>query len=92
MTWMVTSNTKVKKQLKKLPHKIKAALYVLVAEIKDKGPIRGNWANYSSLGKNRYHCHLKKGQPAYVAVWEVIDKEIKIVEINYVGTHEKAPY
>ncbi len=27
-----------------------------------------------------------------VAVWEVIDKEIRIVEIKYVGTHEKAPY
>jgi mRNA-degrading endonuclease HigB of HigAB toxin-antitoxin module len=37
-------------------------------------------------------CHLKKGQPTYVAVWQVIDKEIRIVEIKYVGTHEKAPY
>jgi mRNA-degrading endonuclease RelE of RelBE toxin-antitoxin system len=63
MTWVVTSNKKVKKQLKKLPYKIKAALYVLAAEIKEQGPVRGNWLNYSSLGKNRYHCHIKKGQP-----------------------------
>jgi hypothetical protein len=27
-----------------------------------------------------------------VAVWEVIDKEIRLVEVSYVGTHEKAPY
>ena len=27
----------------------------------------------------------------YVAVWEVIDKEIRLVEVSYVGTHEKAP-
>jgi len=92
MTWVVTSNRKVKKQLKKLPHKIKASLYVLTAEIKEQGPIRWNWSNYSSLGKKQHHCHLKKGKPTYVAVWEVIDKEIRIVEIKYVGTHEKAPY
>jgi hypothetical protein len=27
-----------------------------------------------------------------VAVWEVHDKTIKLVEVTYVGTHEKAPY
>ena len=92
MTWVVTSNKRVKKQAKKLPKRIRAALYILVAEIKEQGPIRGNWSNYSSLGGNRHHCHLKKGHPTYVAVWETIDKEIRIVEIQYVGTHEKAPY
>lgn len=92
MTWVVTINKKVKKLFKKLPQRIKAALYVLVAEIKDTGPVRGNWSNYSALGKDRHHCHLKKGQPTYVAVWQVIDKEIRIVEIKYVGTNEKTPY
>ncbi len=28
----------------------------------------------------------------YVCCWEVIDKRMKITEIYYVGTHEKAPY
>lgn len=92
MTWVVKSNKRVKKQTRKLPKRIIAALYILVAEIKDQGPVRGNWPNYSSLGKNSHHCHLKKGQPTYVGVWEVVDKEIRIVEIQYVGTHEKAPY
>jgi hypothetical protein len=92
MTWVVTSNKKVKKQVKKLPQRVKAALYVLSTEIKELGPARANWSNYSPLGKGRYHCHLKKGHPTYVAVWEVINKEIRIVEVQYVGTHEKAPY
>jgi len=92
MTWTVTTNKKVKKQFKKLPHKIKAALYILTVEIREQGPVRGNWSNYSPLGNNRHHCHIKKGHPTYVAVWEIIDKEIRIVEITYVGTHEKAPY
>ncbi|MEA3429487.1 MAG: helix-turn-helix transcriptional regulator [Thermodesulfobacteriota bacterium] len=33
----------------------------------------------------------KKGRPTYVAVWEVVDKKIRLVEVSYVGTHEKAP-
>ncbi len=43
MVWVVTTNKKVKKQDRKLPQRIKAALYVLIAEIKDTGPARGNW-------------------------------------------------
>ena len=39
-----------------------------------------------------YHCHLKKGRPTYVAVREVLDKEIKLIEVIYAGTYEKAPY
>ena len=35
---------------------------------------------------------LIKGKPTYVCCWEVIDKQKKIIEVNYVGTHEKAPY
>ncbi len=53
--------------------------------------MRGNWPNYSKLGDGRHHCHLKKGNPTYVAVW--IEEQDRItVEIIYVGTHEKAPY
>lgn len=92
MIWTVTATNKVEKRFKKLPHKIKAVLYVLIAEIREQGPIRGNWSNYSSLGEKQHHCHIKKGHPTYVVVWEVTNKEIRIVEINYVGTHEKAPY
>lgn len=54
--------------------------------------MRGNWPNYSKLGKNRHHCHLKKGHPTDVAVWEVKDDQIKPVEVTHVGSHEKARY
>lgn len=40
----------------------------------------------------RHHCHIKKGRPCYVAIWEERDRSIKLVEVTYVGTHEKAPY
>lgn len=55
--------------------------------------MRGNWPNYGKLGENRHHCHLKKGRPTYVAVWEVAETgEIRLIEVTYVGTHERAPY
>jgi hypothetical protein len=45
-----------------------------------------------TLSHDRHHCHLKKGKPTYVAVWEVKNREIRLIEVTYVGTHEKAPY
>ena len=44
------------------------------------------------LSENRHHCHIKKGQPTYVTIWEVTNKRIKLIEVTYAGTHEKAPY
>jgi hypothetical protein len=41
---------------------------------------------------DKRHCHLIKGRPTYVACWEVKDPKNKILEVYYVGTHEKAPY
>ncbi len=35
---------------------------------------------------------LKKGKPTYVAVWVEREDEIRLVEVVYAGTHEKAPY
>jgi hypothetical protein len=92
MSWQVLYNRKrFKKQ--HLPKKVAATMELLVAEIERCGPVRGNWPNYGKLPNNRHHCHIKKGKPTYVAVWEDIGKnKIKLVEIIYVGTHEKAPY
>jgi mRNA-degrading endonuclease RelE of RelBE toxin-antitoxin system len=92
MIWAVTVKKKIQKQTLKLPVEIRKVLLRLLTEIEIYGPYRSNWQNYGPLGKNRYHCHLKKGKPTYVAVWEIIDKEIRLVEVSYVGTHEKAPY
>ncbi len=92
MQWSVNLSKKVVKALNRLPENVKFSLIALIREIEVKGPVRGNWPNYSRLGSNRHHCHLKKGKTTYIAIWQVIDKEIRIVEVNYVGTHEKAPY
>ena len=99
--WIVEYSPKAKKQLKLLEKehpKVYAAAAVLTKEIALTGPIRNNWTHFSSLQKNSripegsYHCHIKGGRPTFVACWRVESKKIKIVEIFYVGTHEKAPY
>jgi mRNA-degrading endonuclease RelE of RelBE toxin-antitoxin system len=92
MKWTVTISRKVRKDLGRLPESAIKNLIALIREIEVSGPVRGNWSNYSSLGQGRHHCHIKKGRPTYVAVWEVRDKEIRLVEIVYAGTHENAPY
>jgi len=92
MRWTILSSKKLQKQIAKLPQSVKASLFVLLLEIEKCGPVRGNWPNYGKLEKNRHHCHLKKGQPTYVAVWEAVDEKVKIIEVIYVGSHEKAPY
>ena len=92
MAWTVIFSNQAAKQAGKLPEVILALLKALVLEIGSSGPVRGNWKNFSRLSNGDYHCHLKKGQPTFVVVWRVTDKTIKLVEIRYVGTHEKAPY
>jgi len=92
MSWKVVCIRK-KFQKQRLPKVVMATMELLIAEIEQSGPVRGNWPNYSKLPNNRHHCHVKKGKPTYVAVWEDISKnKVKLVEIIYVGTHEKAPY
>ncbi len=92
MNWTVNITKKVEKQRKKLPKTVDDALIFLIKEIEVDGPVRGNWSNYGKLGRTTHHCHLKKGNPTYVAIWEVTNKKIKLVEVTYAGTHEKAPY
>ena len=87
---------KAKKQMKKLPESVRLALLLLMRELEDSGPRVGkDWKNYSKLkglGGEKHHCHLQKGRPTYVCCWDVKDKQLKILEVYYVGTHEKAPY
>ncbi len=86
--WQGTETTE------KLPVKIGVVFEILVAQLKRHGPEATEWQNYGKLKgrKGYHHCHLNKGKPRYVAVWKVTDKEIKLVEIRYVGTHENADY
>lgn len=92
MRWMVEEKAGLHKRVRDLPVNVQNILIALKKDMEANGPIRGNWPNFSALSGDRYHCHLKKGHPTYVAVWEVIDKKIKLIEVIYAGTHEKAPY
>jgi len=92
MTWSVTYSRKAEKQKIKLPKSVQKILFALTYNIEVSGPVRGDWSNYGKLADGIHHCHLKKGNPTYVAVWKEFDKKVKLVEVQYVGTHEKAPY
>ena len=92
--WTVEITGKAHKQRGKLPEDIADALLALWTELKLEGPVQPEWPHYGKLKgrKDEYHCHLNKGRPVYVAVWQVLDKQIRLMEIMYVGTHENAPY
>ena len=92
MSWSVFYTPRTAKQVEKLPKRVQERLVALVTDIELNGPVRGNWPNFGKLSPSRFHCHLKKGRPTYIACWEQVKQEIKIVEIYYAGTHEKAPY
>ena len=92
MKWLVQFSTRADKGLTRLPMQVRKSLALLLADIEEGGPVRGDWPNYGKLAPGRHHCHLKKGKPTYVAVWEERGAAVRFVEVVYVGTHEKAPY
>jgi mRNA-degrading endonuclease RelE of RelBE toxin-antitoxin system len=92
MSWNVLFTNKAAKQYRKLPRIIRDNIDALIMEIRISGPVRGNWPNYSKLSASEHHCHVKKGQPTYVVVWREDKGQVRLVEVIYVGTHEKAPY
>ena len=97
MSWTVKiANKRTEKQIKQLPKPIQKTLAFLISDLETNGPrTSGGWKNYGKLegmkGDKR-HCHISKGRPTYVCCWEVIDKQIKIMEVYYASTHENAPY
>ncbi len=95
MTWKVELTAKVNRQKNKLPERIYRRLNALLLAIEQSGPVQPSMPHFGKL-KNwpgeYYHCHLNKGRPTYVAIWQVKDDIAVLVEVTYVGTHEKAPY
>ena len=83
---------RARKARRKLPQGVEEIFQVLLAELEIAGPVRGNWPNYGKLGRGCHHCHLKKGKPTYVTVWEEVAGHVRLMEVTYVGTHEKASY
>ena len=92
MHWTVVFTNRSRKQKEKLPRRVQEILFQLVREIEISGPVCGDWPNYSKLSNDEHHCHLKKGNPTYVAVWREDRGRVRFVEVVYAGTHEKAPY
>ena len=92
MSWTVKLTNKSAKQYQKLSKAIRDNIDALMLEIRVAGPVRGNWPHYSKLSASEHHCHVKRGKPTFVVVWREDKEEIRLVEVIYAGTHEKAPY
>jgi mRNA-degrading endonuclease RelE of RelBE toxin-antitoxin system len=95
MPWTVEFTSKAAKMTAKLPPRIQERLNALRKAIEVTGPVQPSIAHFGKLTGWRdatYHCHLNKGRPTYVAVWQVRDRTLCLVEVIYAGTHEKAPY
>lgn len=97
MSWTIKINRSAIKQLKQSTERLSLIVRSLVNDLEVNGPCPGKyWPNYSKLkgrkSQDKRHCHLIKGKPTYVCCWEVVSKREKIIEVYYVGTHEKAPY
>jgi mRNA-degrading endonuclease RelE of RelBE toxin-antitoxin system len=93
--WTVIFSRKAEKQKNKLPSDIADNLYILQRELENSGPYVPSWSHFGKLGGSKstfFHCHLNKGRPTYVVVWQIVDKFIRILEIQFIGTHEKVNY
>jgi hypothetical protein len=99
--WTILYSGPAKRALKKgrkiLSQDALDAMDMLHLDLEMFGPSQTGWPNYGKLknqgkGVDRRHCHLLKGRPTFVACWEVKNTKNKILEVYYVGTHEKAPY
>ncbi|MDR1686431.1 MAG: cytotoxic translational repressor of toxin-antitoxin stability system [Desulfovibrio sp.] len=94
LPWKVEFTGKAKRQKEMLPVRIQCALVTLRNALALDGPVQVGWKNYGKITdkKDMYHCHLNAGKPRYVAIWKVVDKQKRYMEIRYVGTHENADY
>ena len=96
--WVVVFSREAQKQYEKLKRSgvkrpsIIDAIDLLALELISSGPHLHTWPNYGPLGREKFHCHLPKGHPTYVACWKLVSTKEKMIEVYYVGTHEGAPY
>ena len=72
-----------------MPANAQVLFDTLIRDLQLTGPVQHEWHNYSKLPHARFHCHLNRN---YVAVWQVVDNEVRILEVTYVGSRESAPY
>lgn len=95
--WTVDFSREAGKQYNKLKRSgsrpsINDVIDLLVLDLQKSGPQLPSWPHFGPLGKEQFHCHLRRGKPTYVACWRIINKQLKQIEVYYVGSHEGAPY
>lgn len=88
MVYEVLVKKKVLRAIEKMPEQVQKKMVNLVEDLREKGPIRTEWQNFSKLGESRYHCHLSR---KWVACW-FCEKESFIIEVYYAGSRENAPH
>ena len=76
------------KRIMKAPFRVQILLRELALDLREKGPIRSDWPNFSALSSTTYHCHLNY---SWVACWSW-EKGTVLVEVYYAGSREDAPY
>ena len=86
--YRVRIKKKALKGIEKMPLKVQQKMRFLLLDLKEKGPERKEYQNYSKLGPDLYHCHLTY---KWVACWQY-NKDTIIIEVYYAGTREDAPY
>ncbi len=86
--YKVNVKKKVIKNFKKMLEDVQEKMATLLMNLRDKGPIRSEWPNYSKLSKDLYHCHLAR---KWIACWQC-EKNSIIIEVYYAGSRENAPY
>ena len=85
--YVVNVGKKVQECVESLPDSDQRRFLLLLGALRDKGPVRGTFPNYSKLGGNKHHCHLSHRR---VACWEEVKKGV--IKVYYVGNRENAPY
>jgi mRNA-degrading endonuclease RelE of RelBE toxin-antitoxin system len=86
--YKVLIKNKVLKSIEKMPKSVQEKMNLLIKDLKDKGPFRSEWTNYSKLGDDLYHCHLSY---KWIACWKY-EKNTIVIEVYYAGSRENAPY
>lgn len=84
--WTVVFSRKAQKQRDGLPEQILDRFYYLQRELTIRGPYLSDWPHYGKLvgSKDHYHCHLNRGHPTYVVVWQVVDNTVRVLGIKFI--------
>ena len=95
--WNVHVSKAIRKEVDKFPNHIRGRVDEFIADLEKNGP-RINppgtytWSNFSKLHTGEYHCHIKNGRPTYIATWRLISSPERVIQVEFIGTHEKSPY